>query len=73
MKIILGDARIMKLGLVQAAVESAMFIFVYMWTPTLSAVSAAMALLIVILSSPPACKTLTLTMAENFVKHRLHV
>ena len=38
-KIILGDGRIMKLGLVQAATESAMFIFVYMWTPTLSAVS----------------------------------
>ena len=39
MKIILCDGRIMRLGLVQAATESAMFIFVYMWTPTLSAVS----------------------------------
>ena len=51
MKIILGDARIMKLGLVQAAVESSMFIFVYMWTPTLSAVSGNMEYSI-ILSAP---------------------
>ena len=51
MKIILGDARIMKLGLVQATVESAMFIFVYMWTPTLSVVSGNMEYSI-ILSAP---------------------
>ena len=37
--IILGDSRILKIGLVQATVESSMFIFVYLWTPTLSAVS----------------------------------
>ena len=37
--ILLGDSRILKIGLVQATVESSMFIFVYLWTPTLSAVS----------------------------------
>ena len=37
--IIISDYRILKIGLVQATVESSMFIFVYLWTPTLSAVT----------------------------------
>ena len=36
--IIMGDSRILRIGLVQASVESSMFIFVYLWTPTLSVV-----------------------------------
>ena len=36
--IIRADSRILRIGLVQATVESSMFIFVYLWTPTLSAV-----------------------------------
>jgi len=35
-KIILADLSIMKVGIVQSLVESSMFIFVYLWTPTLS-------------------------------------
>lgn len=34
---IISDYNILKIGLVQATVESSMFIFVYLWTPTLSA------------------------------------
>ena len=36
---IISDYNILKIGLVQATVESSMFIFVYLWTPTLSAVT----------------------------------
>ena len=35
-QIILGDREIVKLGIVQSTMESSMFIFVFMWTPTLS-------------------------------------
>ena len=38
LRIIWSNGQIIKLGLVQSCVESSMFIFVYMWTPTLSAV-----------------------------------
>ena len=38
LRIIVNSSQIVSLGLVQSCVESSMFIFVYMWTPTLSAV-----------------------------------
>ena len=38
LRIIWSNSQIVMLGIVQSCVESSMFIFVYMWTPTLSAV-----------------------------------
>ena len=40
-QIILSDSNIMKLGIIQSAIESSMFIFVFVWTPILTSVSDA--------------------------------